>query len=98
MWVHEIREREGPGSMRIAAFENQTEAAATAIMLQQRGYDSKVVARNAEAYEATLKDFFAGKPRTYEPRAFVISEKAEFEPFMRAAQRHYGFVIRGETV
>ncbi len=84
--------------MRIAAFENEPEAAATATMLKERGYDSKVVPRDAQAYETTLKDFFAGKPRTYEPHAFVISESAEFEPFRRAANRHYGFVIRDDAV
>ncbi|MBV8149077.1 MAG: hypothetical protein JO092_08305 [Candidatus Eremiobacteraeota bacterium] len=83
--------------MRIAAFENEPEAAATANMLKERGYDSKVVVREEKAYEGTLKEFFEGKPRTYEPHAFVISENAEFEPFMRAANRHYGFVIQGET-
>ena len=83
--------------MRIAAFENEPEAAATATMLKKRGYDSKVVIREEEAYGKTLKRFFEGKRRTYEPHAFVISENADFEPFMRAANRHYGFVIRDET-
>jgi hypothetical protein len=83
--------------MRIAAFENEPEAAAAATILRERGYDSKVVVRNEKSYEQTLKQFFAGQPRTYEPHAFVISESAEFEPFRRAANRHYGFVIRGET-
>jgi hypothetical protein len=82
--------------MRIAAFENEPEAAATATMLRERGYGTKVVTRKDEAYTESLRDFFHGKPRTYEPRAFVISGDAEYEPFMRAAQRHYGFVIRGE--
>lgn len=83
--------------MRIAAFEHEPEAAATAIMLRERGYDSKVVTTDTEAYEKNLRDFFKGKERTFEPHAFVISGDAEYEPFMEAAQRHYGFVIRGET-
>jgi hypothetical protein len=83
--------------MRIAAFENEPEAEATARMLRERGYDSKVVIREEQAYAQTSKEFFAGKPRTYEPHAFVISENADFKPFQRAANRHYGFVIRGET-
>ena len=82
--------------MRIAAFENEPEAAATATMLRERGYDTKVVNRDNRAYEESLRDFFHGKPRTYEPRAFVISGDADYEPFRRAARRHYGFVIRGE--
>ena len=82
--------------MRIAAFENEPEAAATATWLRERGYDSKIVTRSNEAYEDSLRDFFHGKPRTYEPRAFVISGNADYEPFARAAQHHYGFVIRGE--
>ena len=83
--------------MRIAAFENEPEAAATATMLRERGYDSEVVTRDSEAYEDSLLDFFHGKPRTYKPHAFVISGDAEYEPFKTVAQRHYGFVIRGET-
>ena len=83
--------------MRIAAFENEPEAAATATMLRERGFDSEVVTRDDEAYDENLRDFFHGKPRTYEPHAFVISGDAEYEPFRNAAQRHYGFVIRGET-
>jgi hypothetical protein len=83
--------------MRIAAFENEPEAAATATMLRERGYDSEIVTRDSEAYEKSLRDFFHGKPRTYEPHAFVISGDAEYQPFKMAAQRHYGFVIRGET-
>lgn len=83
--------------MRIAAFENEPEAAATATMLRERGYDSEIVTRDNEAYEDSLRDFFHGKPRTYKPRAFVISGDAEYEPFRTAAQRNYGFVIRGET-
>jgi hypothetical protein len=83
--------------MRIAAFETEPEAAATAVMLRERGYDSKVVVRDEQAYGEALKQFFAGKPHTYQPHAFVISESADFEPFMRAANRHYGFVILGET-
>lgn len=83
--------------MRIAAFENEPEAAATATMLRERGYDTKVVTRENKAYKESLRDFFRGKPRTYEPRAFVISGNAEYEPFKTAAQRNYGFVIRGET-
>jgi hypothetical protein len=82
--------------MRIAAFENEPEAAATATMLRERGYTTRIVTRDDEAYEKSLQDFFHGKERTYEPHAFVISGDAEYEPFMRAAQRHYGFVIRGE--
>jgi hypothetical protein len=83
--------------MRIAAFENEPEAAATAKTLQKRGYHTTVVIREEKAYAKTLRDFFAGKPHTYEPHAFVISDDAEFEPFIRAANHHYGFVIRGET-
>lgn len=83
--------------MRIAAFENEPEAVATARMLRQRGYESKVVTRDNNRYKDSLRDFFHGKPRTYEPDAFVISGDAEYEPFRTAAQRHYGFVIRGET-
>jgi hypothetical protein len=82
--------------MRIAAFENEPEAAATARILQQRGYDSRVVIREEKTYEKTLKDFFAGRPHSYEPYAFVISEDAEFAPFARAANHNYGFVVRDE--
>ena len=83
--------------MRIAAFENEPEAEAAAVMLKERGYDSRVVTRDDEAYEEQLRDFFKGRERTYEPHAFVIADEVEYEPFMRAAQRHYGFVIRGEA-
>jgi hypothetical protein len=83
--------------MYIAAFENEPEAAATAVMLRERGYRSRVVARDEDAYEQSLRDFFRGKPHTFEPHAFVISEDADFEPFMRAATRHYGFVLRGDA-
>jgi hypothetical protein len=82
---------------RIAAFESEPEADAAATMLRERGHEAKVVTRDAGAYEESLRDFFKGKPRTYEPRAFVISGDTEYEPFLRAAQRHYGFVIRGVT-
>jgi hypothetical protein len=83
--------------MRIAAFENEPEAAATATTLRDQGYDSKLIFRDDRAYARTLKEYFAGKSQTYEPFAFVISDDAEFEPFMRIANRHYGFVIRGVT-
>lgn len=83
--------------MRIAAFENEPEAAATATMLRERGYDTQIVTRDDGAYEDSLRDFFHGKPRTYKPHAFVISGDADYEPFKMAAQRHYGFVIRGST-
>ncbi len=83
--------------MRIAAFENEPEAAATATMLRERGYETKIVTRDDGAYEDSLRDFFRGKPRTYKPRAFVVSGNADYEPFRMAAQRHYGFVIRGTT-
>lgn len=83
--------------MRIAAFEREPEAAATATMLRERGYDTKVVTRRDEAYGKSLREFFHGKTRTFEPHAFVISGNAEYEPFKTAAQRNYGFVIRGET-
>ena len=83
--------------MRIAAFENEPEAAATATYLREHGYDTEMVTRETDEYADNVKDFFKGKERTFEPHAFVISGDAEYEPFMRAAQRHYGFVIRGET-
>ena len=83
--------------MRIAAFEREPEAAATARSLRERGYQTEVVTRNANGYDKSVRDFFKGKKRTFEPKAFVISGDAEYEPFMRAAQRHYGFVIRGKT-
>ncbi|MBV8582544.1 MAG: hypothetical protein JO160_07690 [Candidatus Eremiobacteraeota bacterium] len=83
--------------MRIAAFENEPEAEAAAIMLEERGYDSKVVTKDESSYEHKVGEFFKGKQRTFDPNALVISGNAEYEPFMRAAQRHYGFVIRGET-
>ena len=82
--------------MRIAAFENEPEAAATATMLHERGYDSRVITRDDGAYEKSLTDFFHGMPRTYEPHAFVISGDASYEPFVQAVRRNYGFVIRGE--
>jgi len=83
--------------MQIAAFENEAEASATAIMLRERGYDSRVVTRGDAAYGKSLKDFFHGKQRDFEPHAFVISDTVDYEPFLRAANRHYGFVIRGEA-
>lgn len=83
--------------MRIAAFEHEPEAEAAATMLEERGYDSQIVTKDEEKYEDNLRDFFKGKQRTFEPHAFVVSGTADYEPFMRAAQRHYGFVIRGET-
>ena len=83
--------------MRIAAFENEPEAEAAAIMLRERGYDSTVVKQSDRSYEERVADYFRGKPRTYQPNALVISETADFEPFANAAQKHYGFVIRGEV-
>jgi len=83
--------------MRIAAFESEADATATATALRETGYDSRVVTRDDSAYQQSLEDFFRSKPRTYEPHAFVISESAQYEPFLRAVIWHYGFVIRGET-
>lgn len=83
--------------MRIAAFENEPEASATATILREEGYNSKVVTRKSESYDQRVRDFFRGKPRTFDPVAFVISDNADFEPFVRVARRHYGFVIRGES-
>jgi len=83
--------------MRIAAFENEPEASAAATILREQGYNSRVVTRRSEAYEDRLRDFFRGKQRTFEPAALVISDDAEFESFARVAQRHYGFLIRGQA-
>lgn len=82
--------------MKIAAFERDPEASATATILREQGYDSKIVKQGQDDYDERVGEFFKGKPQTYEPRAFVISEEAEFEPFMKAAQRHYGFIIRDD--
>ena len=83
--------------MRIAAFEREPEASATARYLRERGYQTDVVTPDAKDYEKSVREFFKGKKRTFEPHAFVISGDADYEPFMQAARRHYGFVIRGKT-
>ena len=82
--------------MQIAAFESEPEAQQTATILKEQGYDCTIVTRNDRSYEQRTADYFKGKAQSYQPQAYVISETAEFEPFLHAAQRHYGFVIRGD--
>jgi len=82
--------------MRVAAFENEPDAEATATMLAELGYDSEVIVKAGANYDERMRAFFAGKPVPYEHHALLVSE-ADAEPFDRAVIRHYGQVIRGDV-
>jgi hypothetical protein len=82
--------------MRVAAFENEPDAAATATHLREQGYDAEVIVKENSDYDERMRAFFSGKPVPYEHHALLLSE-ADAEPFDRAVLRHYGQVIRGDV-
>lgn len=82
--------------MRIAAFESEPDAEATATVLREQGYDSEVIVKDGESYDERVKRFFAGDVVSSEPHAVLISN-ADSIPFMAAVQHHYGIVIKGEV-
>ena len=83
--------------MPIAVFENEPDASAAAIQLQELGFDSQVILRGANTFDERTKDFFSGKSAPFEPHAMVVSEDADNERFVRTIQRHYGLVMGGDV-
>jgi hypothetical protein len=79
--------------MPTAGFESTPQAEQVATILREQGYDSRLVVRSSDDFAERSGRFFKGDPPPFEPQAFVVSEDAEFEPFARAAQRHYGIII-----
>ncbi|HEY1882034.1 MAG TPA: hypothetical protein VGG51_03205 [Candidatus Cybelea sp.] len=79
--------------MLAALFENEPQASAAATVLRELGFDSEVILRGANTFEERTRDFFAGKPPSFEPHALLLSANADDERFARTVQRHYGILI-----
>ncbi len=79
--------------MPLAAFESEPQASAAATVLRELGFDSEVVLRGSNTFEARTHDFFEGKTPPFEPHALLVSQDADEERFLRTVQRHYGIVI-----
>ncbi|MBV8489360.1 MAG: hypothetical protein JO199_02430 [Candidatus Eremiobacteraeota bacterium] len=81
--------------MRYAAFENEPDAEATAIVLRENGYNATVLMGDEGGFERRTREFFQGKEQPYETHAVVASD-ADEDVFARNVVRHKGTVIRGQ--
>ena len=81
-------------AMLAALFENEPQASAAATVLRELGFDSEVILRGANTFfEERTRDFFTGKPPSFEPHALLLSANADDERFARTVQRHYKISI-----
>lgn len=77
-----------------AAFESEPQASAAAIVLRELGFNADVYVRDGDDFEERAREFFAGNPPAFEPRAILVSDDVDPDRFIRTVQRHYGVVVR----
>ena len=86
--------------MLTAVFENEPDAEATAIVLQNQGFDAqvKLTHQDGENYGDRMRDFFSGREHPFQVHA-VLTSDAGSDAFAREVAAHHGHVIddgRGE--
>lgn len=80
--------------MATAAFESEPQASAAAIILRELGFNADVYVRDGADFERRAREFFAGNPPAFEPKAILVSDDVDRDRFIRTVQRHYGVVVR----
>jgi hypothetical protein len=80
--------------MLTAAFENEPDAEATAIVLKNQGFtaDVKLVHQEDESYGDRMRNFFSGREHPFQVHA-VLTSDAGTDAFAREVTAHHGHVI-----
>ncbi|HTU82562.1 MAG TPA: hypothetical protein VMF61_10555 [Candidatus Acidoferrales bacterium] len=90
------RDVDVPEGMRVAAFEDEPDAQATAILLRELGFTARVVEKGGNSYDERMRAFLSGRTVDFEIHAFLLSD-ADEERFRREVQVHHGSVLRPQA-